>query len=139
MALEKPIIKAQFAGQASFEYKPKELNLEVSDPAKSYVEEDAFKSKDFKISELVARQAGISQLEDDAHQDKINAQVLSQLAEVQEKAYQEGFDLGLVEGTEKAFQEAKAGLLERIASLEALLKRVEELKTQILIDNEAEL
>lgn len=139
MALEKPIIKAQTASTSTFEYKPKELSLGATDSAKTFVHDDSFKSKDFKISELVAQQAGISQLESDAHQDKINALVLARLAEVQEKSYEQGFDLGLIEGTEKAFKEAQAALLERTAAFEALLKRIEELKTQILIDNEAEL
>lgn len=139
MALEKGIIKAQTAGQAAFDYKPREISPGTSQVAKSFVSEDAFISTDFKISELVAQQAGISQLADDAHRDKINAQVLEQLKEVQEKAYREGYDLGLTEGTEKAFEEAKAALLERMQSVEALLKRIEDLKTIIMIDNEAAL
>ncbi|MGZ3721475.1 MAG: FliH/SctL family protein [Bdellovibrionales bacterium] len=139
MALEKPIIKADVAITSTFDYKPKEFSGGASKIARSYVDEDAFRSPDFKISELVAKQAGISQLESDAHQDKINNQVLARLSEVQEQAYKEGYELGLIEGTEKAFQEAKAALLDKMATFEALLKRIEELKGQLLIDNEAEL
>ncbi|NJL23744.1 MAG: hypothetical protein HC902_00210 [Calothrix sp. SM1_5_4] len=61
------------------------------------------------------------------------------MKEVQEKAYQEGYELGLIEGTEKAFQEAKAGLIEKLGALQSVLKRMEDLKGQLLIDNEAEL
>jgi flagellar assembly protein FliH len=139
MSLEKGIIKANIAGTSAFEYKPRELSAGVTEVATSFVNEDAFISSDFKISDLVAQQAGITQLEDEAHRDKINTSVLERLKEVQEKAYKEGYELGLTEGTEKAFQEAKAALLERMHSMEAVLKRIEDLKTQLLIDNEAAL
>lgn len=139
MALEKSIIKAQAAETSAFEYKPRDLDAGTSFVAKNFVNEDAFISTDFEISELVAKQAGISQLEDSAQQDKINAQVLDRLKDVQEKAYQEGHDLGLLEGTEKAFQQTKADLLERLGAIEAMLKRIEELKTHLLVDNEAAL
>jgi flagellar assembly protein FliH len=44
-----------------------------------------------------------------------------------------------MEGGEKAFQEMKAAMVERMNSLEKLLKRIEDLKGQLLIDNEAAL
>lgn len=139
MALEKSIIKRPTAENSTFDYKPRELSAGTSQSARSFVNEDAFISTDFQISELIAKQAGISQLEDDAHQDKINAQVLERLKEVQEKAYQEGYELGLIEGTEKAFQEAKANLLTQMQSMEDFLKRLEELKTHLMVDNEKSL
>lgn len=136
MALEKNIIKRPSAETSTFDYKPRELSAGTSTVARSFVNEDAFISTDFQISELIAKQAGISQLEDDAHQDKINAQVLERLKEVQEKAYQEGYELGLIEGTEKAFQEAKINLVTQMQSMEAFLKRIEELKGHLMVDNE---
>ncbi len=136
MALEKSIIKRSSAEATTFDYKPRELSAGTSNVARSFVNEDAFISSDFQISELIAKQAGISQLEDDAHQDKINAQVLERLKEVQEKSYKEGYDLGLIEGTEKAFQEEKANLLAQMQSMESILKRFEELKTHLMVDNE---
>jgi flagellar assembly protein FliH len=139
MPLDKAIIKAQIADSTTFEYKPREFSLDASSVAKNFVADDAFKSSDFKIADLIAKQAGISQLEDDAHQDRINAQVLERLKEVEERAYREGYELGLVQGTEKAFQNAKQDLLGKTETLEKLLKRVEDLKARILVDNEAAL
>lgn len=139
MALEKPIIKATVASTTTFEYKPREFGMAPSQVARNFVDEDAFRSSDFKISELIAEQAGISRLESDAQQDKLNAQVLEKLKEVQEQAYGEGYQLGLIEGTEKAFQESKADLVDRLKALETLLKRVEDLKSRLFIDNEAAL
>ena len=138
MALEKPIIKAEVAGSTTFDYKPREFSVGTTSVARDYLDEDTFRSPDFKISELVAKQAGISQLESEAHQDKINNLVLERLREVQEKAYNEGYELGLIEGTEKAFQEAKTDLTGKMNALESVLKTIEEIKTRLLIDNEAE-
>ncbi|MGE3760404.1 MAG: FliH/SctL family protein [Pseudobdellovibrionaceae bacterium] len=139
MGLEKGIIKATTAATTAFEYKPRELTQGVSEVATSFVNEDAFISTDFKISDLVAQQAGISALADEAHQDKVNAVVLEKLKEVQEKAYQEGYQLGLTEGSEKAFQEGKSDLVDRMRSIESILKSIENLKKNLLIDNEANL
>lgn len=136
MPLEKSIIKADTAPASTFEYKPRELNIEISEVARSYVDRDSFKSPDFKISDLVAQQAGISRLESDAYQDKINMQVLERLKEVQEKAYEQGYELGLIEGNEKAFAENQAALLERLKTMEGQLKIMENLKQNLLVESE---
>lgn len=136
MPLDKNIIKAQTAAATTFDYKPRDINLDASTSAKSFVNDVAFTSTDFKIAELIAKQAGILQLEDDARQDAINSQVLERFKEVEEKAYKEGYDLGLVEGTEKAFSDTKAELLEKQSALEELLRQVENQKSRILVDNE---
>ena len=139
MGLDKAIIKSAKATATTFEFKPRELAAGASKVARSFVNEDAFISTDFQISRLIADQAGISKLEDSNQRDKINAQVLEQLKEVQEKAYQEGYELGQIEGTEKAFQEGKESLVQRMKAMEAMLKRFEDLKARMLIDNEAAL
>lgn len=138
MGLDRSIIKAQVAQTTTYDFKPKDLALEASEIAKDFVSDENFKS-DFRISELVAKQAGISELQSGVIQEKINVQVLEKLKEVQEAAYKEGYELGLIEGTEKAYQEAKIELAEKIVALGSVLKNLEELKQQLLIDNEAEL
>lgn len=139
MALERGIIKSKAAEKNTFDYKPREISRESTQVARDFVNEDAFISSDFQISELVAKQAGITQLADDAHRDEINRQVLEKLKEVQEKAYQEGYELGLIEGTEKAFLESKADLQSRMNALESILSRIETLKTSLTQENESQL
>lgn len=139
MALEKPIIKANVAHETTFDYRPPEFAQAQSLAAKNYVDVDSQRSPDFKISKLVSAQAGIAQLENEAQVEKINGQVLARIRENQEKAFEEGYEIGLIEGTEKAFQESKAGLVVKVAALDALFKRVENLKAQLLLDHEAEL
>ena len=139
MPLEKAIIKADLATTSTFDYEARELSAAISESARQFVGTGHFQSPDFKISHLVAEQSGISQLESDAVQDQINARVLERLAEVQEKAYKEGFELGRTEGAERSFREAQAELAERLETFNALIARVETLKSRLLVDNEAEL
>lgn len=139
MALERRIIKSSFVAGSTFDHKPGEISDTTSEVAKDYVNEDAFRSPHFKISELIARQAGILQMENVQAQDKINNQVLDRLKEVQEKAYAEGYALGLKEGGEKAFEEMKAVLTARMRDLESIVKNIEDLKVRVLVDNEAAL
>jgi flagellar assembly protein FliH len=139
MALEKPIIKADLAQKTTFEFKPREINQDISHMARSFVDADAKMSPDFKISELTAHQTGIYQLEHEAQKDKINALVLEKLKDVQESAYKEGHELGLVEGTEKAYQDSKVEFVDRLNSFDNMLKNIETLKNRLLVQNEAEL
>lgn len=139
MALEKAIIKAQAAEKTTYEYKPRDIGGGASQIAKNYVDQDRQISPDFKLSELIAKQAGISQLESDAQKDKLNAQVLEKLKEIEEDAYKQGHELGLIEGTEKAFQELKVELEARLRSMDELFKNIESLKSRLMVNNEAEL
>jgi flagellar assembly protein FliH len=139
MALEKPIIKRDIANKSTFEFKPREITQDISHMARSFVDADAAKSPDFKISELTAQQTGIYRLEHEAQKDQINALVLEKLKEVQESAYKEGHELGLIEGTEKAFQDSKADFVIRLERFDDMLKQIEILKGKLMMENEAEL
>ena len=139
MALEKQIIKGSIAQGTTYDYKPREFNKATTGAiAREYVGEENYRN-DFKISDLVAQQTGIAQLESEALQERINNQVLEKVKDIQEKAYQEGYQIGMHDGAERAFQETQVTLVEKMKSLEALVHRVEQLKSQILVDNEAEL
>ena len=139
MGLDKGIIKARTAEVSTFQYQARDLSVKISDVAISFADRDAMRSPDFKLSELIAKQAGISQLENEALKDKINAQVLEQLKEVEERAYAAGHEIGMIEGSEKAFQETKTELLDHMQGMEDQLKLIEDLKSQMLVDNEAAL
>lgn len=136
MAGDRSIVKGIQEGQVVFDFKPRELNVGVSQSARDFVSLDNQQSPDFKISELVSKQVGIHQLESEADEDQINERVLERIKEIQEKGYQEGYDLGLADGREKAFQEAQAEFAQRLQSLDSLLVTIEEQRRQILIDNE---
>ena len=139
MALDKGIIKAQQALKSTFDYKARDLTAAISPAAQSYADRDASRSPDFKLSALIAEQTGISRLENDAVQDAINARVLDRLAEVEEKAYREGFELGQTEGGERAFVAAQEALNQRLDSLNTVMARLERVRETRLVENETEL
>lgn len=140
MAVDRNVVKnLNQVGQMVFEYKPRELNVETSQSAKDYVANDGQKSPDFKISELVSKQAGIAKLESEVHEEEINERVLDRMKEIEERAYREGYDLGLIDGRDKAFQEEKINLSDRLNKLEVLLAEIENQRQQLLIENEVHL
>lgn len=137
MGLEKGIIKASVASQKTFDFKPREIEITPSGSAVDFANDNMEKSSSFAISDLIAQQTGISKLQSEAQQDSVNARVLEKLKEVEEKAYREGYDLGQIEGTEKAFKESQGDLNDRLKVIEEIIKSIEKQKRQILIDNEA--
>lgn len=139
MAAEKSIIKKEIAEQKTFEFKPRDFSTKASDPARSFVDMDQQRSPDFKISELIAQQAGIAQLEKEAVKDKINSQVLEKIKTVQEAAYKEGHELGLIEGSEKAYKDSVEDLKARLKNMDLVFKNLEDLKNRLMVQNEAEL
>ena len=140
MAVERNVVKnLNQVGQMVFEYKPRDLNVETSQSAKNFVANDSQKSPDFKISELVSKQAGISKLESEVHEEEINERVLERMKEIEERAYREGYDLGLIDGRDKAFQEEKVILVDRVSKIDELLGQIETQRQQLLIDNEIQL
>lgn len=137
MAVDRNVVKnMNQVGQMVFEYKPRELNIETSQAAKDYVGSDGQRSPDFKISDLVSKQAGISKLESEAHEGEINERVLARMKEIEERAYKEGYELGLIDGRDKAFEEEKVNLAARLNSMDELLGQIENQRQQLLIDNE---
>jgi flagellar assembly protein FliH len=136
MAGDRSIVRGKKEGQVIFDFKPRELSVGVSQSARDFVSMDNQQSPDFHISELVAKQVGIHQLESEANEDQINERVLERIKEIQEKGYKEGYDLGLADGREKAFQDAQVEFAERLGSLDTLLHSIEDQRRQILVDNE---
>jgi flagellar assembly protein FliH len=138
MALDKSILKSDIAAKSVFEYKPKEFSMDVSDAAVSYVHDEDARKSDFKISELAAQQSGVAKLEDERSQGIINEQVLEKLKDVQERAYKEAYDLGYQDGSEKAFQEEKAQLTDKLKKMDELISSLESMKRDLLMENEAQ-
>lgn len=136
MAGDRSIVRGKQEGQVVFDFKPRELSVDVSQSARDFVSLDNQQSPDFKISELIAKQVGIHQLESEANEDQINERVLERMKEIEEKGYKEGYELGLADGREKAFQEAQVEFAQRLASLDQLLGAIENQRKQILVDNE---
>lgn len=121
-----------------YDYVPKEFPQIVGDVAEDFVNKVHEKKSDFQISELTAQMSGVSELNRKATEEHIEEQSLARLKDVEEKAYQEAYELGLIEGTEQAYQSAKADLEKSLDRLLQLVQEIESVKELMVKDSEAQ-
>ena len=133
------IVKKEKSDNIVFDYKLKEFPLSISKPAQDFVNQQEGESSDFKISDLIAKQAGMSDLQRKNAEAKIEEMALQRLKEVEEKAYKEAYELGMIEGTSKAFDEKKIELEERISKFDEVLNKFNEIKILLMKENESAL
>lgn len=114
-------------------YKPKEFSLPVPGAAQPYLDAEKDMTNDFKINDLIAKQVGITDQKRKALEDQVQSVVLERMAAVQEKAYQDAYQLGMIEGSEKAYESRKKDFEERIFQLDTVLRNFEDL-TQNLVE-----
>lgn len=117
-------------------YEPPVFDLGIPDVAMQLVEK-AKEGTRFRMSELSRIQTGVNKLEAEQFEEKVEHEALTRLKEVQENAYKEAFDLGLVEGERKAFEENNAIILEKLGRFDSLMRSIEKVKSEMLAYNEA--
>jgi flagellar assembly protein FliH len=137
MSMLKTIVKKGQSADVVFDFKAKDFPLRPSAVASEFISGQAKSTSDFQINPLAAEQAGIAKLQRDAMNDRVEEEALKQLKSVEEKAYKEAFELGLVEGREQAFQEKKQLLHEKIQHMDEIMAMLEGLKTKVVADHEA--
>lgn len=137
--MAKEIIRKDDGDTVVLDYVPKEFPAIVTPSAVNFVtaQEGPETATDFKISELVADQVGISELQRKSIENKIEEMALDRLKIVEEKAYKEAYDLGLIEGTAKAFEERRVEFEDQIQKMSDLLEGFESIKERLMAENEA--
>lgn len=139
--MAKSILSKEDAEKIVVSYHPRKFPLAVSQPASDFValqkrqREDGFEQT-FRIDRIVAEQTGIAELERLSIEEKVEQEALGRIKEVQEKAYEEAYQLGLDEGRERAFQERQSELDEKIAHLNSVVANVQNLKSDLITYNE---
>lgn len=131
------ILKKESADKVAFKHNPKAIHMATSHAAKDFVSMQATKGGDFQIAEIVANQTGVTELRRKNIDAQVEDTVLERLKEIEEKAYKQAYDLGLLEGTEKAFEEMRVVYQEKLQMLDDLLVAVEYSKTNVMKENEA--
>lgn len=135
----KKVIKKQRADSEVLAYQPRPIDLGLVDSAKVYLNEDNRKKSDFVLSELIAKQTGVANVESQAHKDLVEQEVLEKLKEVQEGAYQEAFSLGKEEGSKSAFEAVKEELDRKVSEFSQIIEELKALRSQVLKTQEKEL
>jgi flagellar assembly protein FliH len=122
-----------------FEYHPKEFPALVSPVAEKFVKGYSGRAEEFHLNEAVAQQSNIANLQKMQDEEKIQNEALARVKDIQEKAYSEAYELGLIEGVQKAFVDSKADLKDRISKIDKMLSDVQVFKAKLLKINEGQL
>ena len=130
------ILKKESAMNSAFKHNPKSIHTETTKVAKDFVTLQAREVSDFQIATIVSEQSGVRALQKKNIDAQVEETVLDRLKEIEEKAYKQAYDLGLIEGTEKAFEEKKADLQAKLNDLDESLKSLEVLKKKFYNENE---
>ena len=133
------VVPKDEADKLALSYQPKTIKRGSTEEAKEYVEREQNPGQDFNISPIVAEASGIADLKRKKMDEKIEAGVLGRIKEIQEDAYRKAYELGLKEGTEKAFNDANERLDERLSKLDGVLQNFNTVKEQVLKENESAL
>ncbi len=135
--MSKPI-SAKSSEHRVLSYEMPRFDLGISKEALDAMVEEK-KSKSFQMSEVVKNKTGVKQLELQNLETEVERRVLSKLESVQETAYREAFDLGRQEGKEEAYTRLSAKIEENLAAMTALVASIENLKPELIAQNETHL
>lgn len=93
----------------------------------------------FRLSELTRQQTGLHDLEKAKFEELVESRAAERLKEIQEAAYREAFELGMLEGRQEAFQQNEVIIKEKLTHLDLLMVSFERLKLEMVEFNEAHL
>ena len=130
------ILKKTFADKIVFKYNAKDLQFEPSIAASDFVSAQGSESSDFQIADVVAAQSGVADLRRKNIETQVEGTVLERLKEIEEQAYKQAYELGLVEGAEKSFSEKSDEFLQKLKSFDSVLSGIENFKAELLKENE---
>ncbi len=137
MPLSKTIFKEN-AAEKVLNFTPRPIERSLTKAAEDFLEFKE-KSSGFKLSDLVASQAGIAERERNILEAKAEQIALSKVKEIQEPAYQQAYELGLEEGRKSAFEKSTEEITQRLNQIDGLLTSLGKIKHDMLAQNEGQL
>lgn len=117
------------------DFKPREFDFGTPQMALDYLEKKK-QGSDFIMSDVLRKTTGVEKLEKQTEEQKIEAAVLEKISEIQKLAYDEGFKLGYEEGNKEAFEKKSLELQGGIDQIKRLLESLNELKNELIHQNE---
>lgn len=139
MEIKRQYLTKEEADKRVFEYTPKKFPIIIPESASNFVNLQKEKDSDFKISELVAQQSGVAEINRKQIELQIETEALAKLKEIEERAYQEAYELGLIEGTEKAYSDFKGEIKAKLDVLDQMLGLFEKIKVELVEESEAQI
>lgn len=131
------IIAKEISTNRVVDFEPKKFPTIMPDVAKAFVRMDPGPVTSFKVSDLVAQQTGVSAEEKKILEAKVQEMVIAQLKTVEERAYQEAYELGLDVGRKQAFDKYIQQYKSQFTRFGDLLTMMENLINTLISKNEA--
>lgn len=138
MRLSNIIPKEEENTKGVLNYEAKKIDMDIPQPAQEFIGgQPAGHGDEFKIDELISKQTGIFETEKKKFEEEIENRVVEKLKEIQEKAYQEAYNLGLEEGRKQAFEANQEAIKFHLEDMMTLLESMKTMKRDILNQNES--
>jgi flagellar assembly protein FliH len=133
------VVPKDEAEKLAFRFQPESFKVPVSTTAKGFIQKTEKATSDFVISHLVEESESMAEVKKRLFEEEIEESVLQRIKELEEEAYKKAYAVGLAEGTEKAFQESQAQIVEKLKKFDELLANLDNLKTLIGKENEVQI
>lgn len=133
------VLKSEDADKLAFTFQPKPFRLQASEAAKDFVDREKQHKSGFQVSDIVSEAAGIEELRRRNIEAAVEETVLQRMKEIEEQAYRQAYDLGMIEGEKKAFDETKQNLETRLSQMDEMLQQFETMKSHMVQQNEIHL
>jgi flagellar assembly protein FliH len=131
------VISKEVTANRVVDFEPKKFPVVMPEVAKAFVRVDSGPNTTFKVSDLVAQQTGVSAEEKRILEAKVQELVIVQLKQVEERAYQEAYELGLDVGRKQSFDKYIQQYKSQFTRFGDLLTLMEQLINQLIAKNEA--
>lgn len=132
------ILKEDRAREVVVEFTPTQFKLGTPSQALEYLDE-VKRGSDFIMNPVIREQTGIEEIQKGDLDSKAEEIAIHKLKEIQEKAYKEGYELGLDEGSKRSYHEKTKEITTKLTELDRLLVNVSRLKTDLETQNESHL
>lgn len=140
--MAKRVFEKTEADEMAIAYVPRKFPREIGASAKTFhalQSDGAGEAAAFRIDRIVAERTGVAELERLSMEEKVERVALERLKSVQEQAYKEAYDLGMIEGRERAHAETMAEIAARLDRFDALGDAIARQQSALALANEARL
>lgn len=136
MRLSRTYLTKETAESLVLDFVPKKFEMSTPQQAIDYLFSKRTGS-DFRMNPVVEVQTGIDKIEKVDEEAKIETLALEKLAQIQQKAYEEAYQLGLQEGRQKAFDDVSGQISVQMDEFTNLLNTLANIKTEVMTYNES--
>ncbi len=117
-------------------YTPKQFNFGTPGSAIDYLRNKE-EGSDFVMSDVLRTTTGVEEIERLSEEQKIEEKVLDKISLLQQDAYQKAYDLGFLEGSQKAIEDKSDELNLKSLEMDQLLASLIQIKEEMIHQNEA--